>query len=332
MGANVTVVPSELRGRSEMHAGRGHRSGPGLVGLGERCSGAHARGPIRWWGVGALGFVLMGFGVGGCQDSRPKAVAIAQDMEMKVGGGDGKPSGEVQLAPVTLAAQDSASAQAPHVPAGSAMAGVEPESLDKQKQAPPAGGPDAQGVAPSQAGAAAPGAAVSASPSQWNQASPGTSVPEGWAPNGSSPNAPGGNPGGAGDPRAKPNPYAHDLSGRPPDRPRVPRDILDPPLYTQEALKSLKTVTLSGTIHCKACTGKILLNVVAEEKFITMTTVPVGAFSMLVPEGVGVINLTGIEDVNGDGKPSQGETLGAISGGPLQVQNSPLSGLSITIL
>ena len=114
--------------------------------------------------------------------------------------------------------------------------------------------------------------------------------------------------------------------------------------YTQEELKSDSDGrgVIHGYIKCDDCDGKILLRALPPPpepgqdegdmgmQLITQAVYDeAGAFSFFVPNNSTVV-LQVVDDLDGDGKPSQGERMGMRGSGPLEV-NGTVEGIELTV-
>ena len=113
------------------------------------------------------------------------------------------------------------------------------------------------------------------------------------------------------------------------------------PAYTQEELAA--GATISGTLICDGCSGKLLVRALPPPPTSPTAGVPgsnlqlitqasfdgVGAYEMKVPDGEPVV-LQVVDDANSDGFPSQGERMGMRAGGPILAEGS-MDGVDLTV-
>ncbi len=131
----------------------------------------------------------------------------------------------------------------------------------------------------------------------------------------------------------------------PPTMGTFPGDMADKelvPRYTQEELKESygNKGMIHGYVKCDDCGGKILLRALPpppepgeEDAGMQLVTQKVlteaGSFSFQVPNNSTVV-LQVVDDLDGNGRPSQGERMGMRGSGPLKVEGE-VEGIELTV-
>jgi hypothetical protein len=133
----------------------------------------------------------------------------------------------------------------------------------------------------------------------------------------------------------------------PPTMGTFPGDMADTelvPRYTQEELKESfgKKGMIHGYVKCDDCGGKILLRALppppepggdegdAGMQLVTQKVLTeAGSFSFQVPNNSTVV-LQVVDDLDGNGRPSQGERMGMRGSGPLKVEGE-VEGIELTV-
>ena len=134
------------------------------------------------------------------------------------------------------------------------------------------------------------------------------------------------------------------LAVAPPTMGTFPGDLAESevkPVYTQEELKD--AAVIHGYVKCEDCSGSILIRALppppgtegADEEELGMqlitqkTLSKAGSFEFRVPDKKSIV-LQVVDDINGDGIPSQGERMGMRGSGPLYVEGVT-EGIELTV-
>ncbi len=119
----------------------------------------------------------------------------------------------------------------------------------------------------------------------------------------------------------------------------VPDANLDP-RYKQEDITD--GVTVSGTVSCADCSGKLLIRVLppppdqgGTDEEIHLVTSRIfessGPFELKIPAAYSKVVLQVVDDADGNGRPSDSERMGIPAGGPTSLAGGSVSGIELVV-